>query len=115
MRVRLVEVFKGMRFTFLCALLSAVVMGCQQPSLPEPLPEPTPLRYAPPSHEVTNGVCVVFSIVPIPVLVQQLVDAGGTANSNAMIFVFDAVNSDARRQAVTAALLNGAELRGFPR
>ncbi len=100
-----------MRYTsWLCALLGAVLLGCQPPPAPS-----TPERYAPPTHEVTNGVCIVFDAVPAPDLVHQLTGAGAIISTNGTSFVFDAVNTDARRQAVRAALLSGATLKGMPK
>ena len=109
-----------MRLTLLCALLSAVVLGCQPqattPTSTPPAsapPAPTGLRFTPPTQEVTNGVYVIFSTRPSAAVLTALVDAGAKIkNTNGTVFVFDAVNSDARRNAVTSALLNGAELKG---
>ena len=95
----------------LCVLVGAVLLGCQ----PQPNPTPTPPPYALPSHEVTNGVCIVFETMPATDLVSQLTSAGAVINNNGTIFLFDTVNTEPRRLAVRAALLNGATLKGAPR
>jgi hypothetical protein len=53
--------------------------------------------------------------MPSPNLVSQLTGAGATISASGTVFLFDAVNTDLRRLAVQAALLNGASLKGAPR
>jgi len=91
-------------------MVSAVFLGCQtEPSAPVPSP------YTLPTHEVTNGVCIVFADMPSPNLVSQLTGAGATISASGTVFLFDVVNTDLRRLAVQAALLNGASLKGASR
>ena len=94
----------------LCVLLGAIVLGCH----PQPVPTPNPPAYTLPTREITNGVCIVFETIPAPPLVDQLTSAGAIINTNGTIFVFDTVNTEPRRLAVRAALLNGASLKGVP-
>lgn len=93
----------------MCAFIVAIA-ACSTVSQPPP-----PSRYTAPTSEVTNGVCVVFSAAPATAVSAALVDAGATINSSGTVFAFDAINTDARRQAVTSALLSGAELKGLSR
>jgi len=83
-------------------LLVALAVGCQQP---------TPSKYHLPTHEVTNGVHVVFHAVPLESTVTALLSAGAV-KQDGMVWRFDIVDSPEKRQAITSALMDGAQLEG---
>lgn len=87
-------------------------LGCKTVE-PKPVP---PSAYHQPEHEITNGVVVVFDSVPSQALTQRLFEAGAqsTMNSEIRVFIFDSINTEAKRLAVNAALLAGATLKGTP-
>lgn len=79
----------------------------------KPTPAPT-TSYRPASGEITNGVTVQFVLEVDPALHERLVAAGATVYPEGA-YVFPAVDSQERRDAVTAALAAGATLKGSAR
>ena len=92
----------------LCLCASLVLLaGCQQ------IAENTQsigatVSYDLDDHQITAGVTITFKGDVPAAVEQQLVDAGAVKLKGGRSFQFGAVDTDARRNAVTAALVAGA-------
>lgn len=104
-------------FVFLCFLGATCALvgsgGCAHKQAPTPLPD---LPRVEQGFQVTNCVTLVFDYPPGVELEKRLFDAGALTPMNGppggyTIFVFQSVDTQAKREAVNAALLSGAVMR----
>lgn len=110
---------KILTFTLLCFLGAACATvgsgGCAHKQAPPPLPD---LPSVEQGFQITNGVTLVFDGPVNAELSSRLIAAGAelhltnwTAGSS---FVFLSVDTQAKREAINAALLAGAVMRRQP-
>jgi len=88
--------------------------GCGNPSTTPPVVSPNAPVYQPAKSEIVLPCTLVFSNTISEALLGQLMDSGAKVMNNGsgppFYLHFDAVDSDAKRFAVNAALLNGAHI-----
>lgn len=83
-----------------------LAVGCCTGTPPAP-PQQVELR------QITNGITITFSAVPDDALIRKLFDAGALTPQTSMptVFIFTTIDTDAKRDAVNAAMLAGGRMK----
>lgn len=92
-----------------CLAGAVCLLSCTSPNSPS-----GKNGYTLMTGEITNGVAIVFESVPSDALVQRLTAVGAEVSDPPTAFVLRVVDTDAKREALTAALIAGAHLKGAP-
>jgi hypothetical protein len=89
-----------------CALFAVLVGGCA-PKV-EPAPNPPPATMSAPTGEITAGVSIQLP-PDCPANIAAMLLSAGAVYTNGL-YVFEAVDTNEKRRAETAALNHGAKL-----